>query len=68
MGKQVEVPEKYYRKFEERAPEKGFDTPEEYMRYVLGQVYEKLQDQDDSSEAQDEEKVKDKLKDLGYMD
>ena len=71
MGEKVEIPEDYYDKFEERAPEKGFDTAEEYINYVLGQIYEKLQNQEESESSyseEEEEKVKEKLRGLGYLD
>lgn len=74
MGKQVEIPEEHYEKFAERAPDKGFDSAEEYVNYVLGQIYEKLQRQEDSGEdesaysEEEEEKVKERLKGLGYLD
>lgn len=67
----VEIPDQYYETFEERAPEKGFDSAEEYVNYVLGQVYEKLENQDDGGTTyseEEEEKVKERLRALGYLD
>lgn len=73
MGKDVEIPDEYYEKFAERAPDKGFETADEYVNYVLGQIYEKLQRQEgDNQEStytkEEEEKVKDRLRGLGYLD
>ncbi len=74
MGRDIESPDKWYNAFKERAPEKGFDTADEYVNYVLKQIYEKLQrqQQDDSSDTEyseeEEEKVKDRLRGLGYLD
>ncbi len=68
---EVNIPDEYYERFEERAPEKGFETAEEYIEYVLGQVYEKLERQEDEGEGyteEEEEKVKDRLRGLGYLD
>ncbi|MFB6076686.1 MAG: CopG family transcriptional regulator, partial [Candidatus Nanohaloarchaea archaeon] len=65
----IDIPDEYYETFEERAPEKGFDSAEEYVNYVLGQVHEKLQRQQDGGETtyseEEEEKVKERLKGLG---
>lgn len=74
MGRQVEIPDEYFEKFEERAPEKGLDSGEEYVNYVLKQIFEKLQrqeqDEDDGATytEEEEQKVKDRLKGLGYLD
>lgn len=68
---EVDIPEEYYEKFAERAPDKGFDSADEYVNYVLGQVYEKLQDQKSEGTTyskEEEEKVKERLKGLGYLD
>jgi len=71
---EVDIPDEYYEKFAERAPDKGFDSADEYVNYVLGQIYEKLQrqerdDEDGSAYSEaEEEKVKDRLKGLGYLD
>lgn len=68
----IEIPDEYADRFEERAPEKGFDSMEEYVNYVLGQVVEKLERQQGDDESayteEEEEKVKDRLKGLGYLD
>lgn len=69
---EVDVPEEHYERFEERAPDKGFDTADEYIRYVLKQVYEKLEGRESGEKSsytpEEEEKVKDRLRGLGYLD
>lgn len=77
MGTEVEIPDEWYETFAERAPEKGFDSTEEYIHYVLQQIYEKLERQDaagddggdgrEYSEAEAEQ-VKDRLRGLGYLE
>ena len=73
MAKKIEIPDEIYEKFEERASDKDLDSAEEYANYILKQVYEKLErsDFEDSNNEEyseeEEEKVKDRLKDLGYM-
>lgn len=69
----VEVNEETYKLLEVRAEEKGFDTTDEYINYVLDQVADKVrkQKQEDEKESfseEDEEKVKKRLKGLGYLD
>lgn len=71
MSKEIEIPDKYYERFDDRASEKGFDSAEEYIEYVLGQIYEKLQNKENGgSEYSEEEaeKVKEKLRGLGYLE
>jgi uncharacterized Ntn-hydrolase superfamily protein len=74
MGQNVEIPDEYYETFADRAPDKGLDSADEYINYVLKQVYEKLQRQEQDSEdettytEEEEQKVKDRLKGLGYLD
>lgn len=72
MGKKVEIPDEVYEKFGERASDKDLDSAEEYVNYVLKQIYEKLQkqesDQDSGYSEEEAEKVKEKLKGLGYLD
>ncbi len=74
MAHSVEVEDDIYEILEERAGEKGFDTTDKYVSYVLGQVADKIErkqsgdkkEQDFSQE--DEQKVKKRLKQLGYLD
>jgi len=72
MGKKVKIPDEVYEKFDERASEKDLDSAEEYVNYVLKQIYEKLQNQGDDSgktySEEEEEKVKRRLEGLGYLD
>ena len=69
----VEIPEETYGLLSKRAEEKGFDTTDEYVNYVLDQVADKVRrkmsenDEKEFSE-EDEEKVKERLKGLGYLD
>jgi len=74
MTQTVEVEDEIYDTLSERADEKGFDTPDEYVAYVLGQVADKIErkrsgdgDEQDFSQ-EDEKKVKKRLKQLGYLD
>jgi hypothetical protein len=69
----VEVPEETYGLLAKRAQDKGFDTTDEYINYVLDQVAEKAkkkmeEDKGEEFSEEDEEKVKKRLKGLGYLD
>lgn len=70
---EVEVSEETYGLLAKRAEDKGFDTTDEYINYVLDQVAEKAKrkmedDEDQEFSKEDEEKVKERLKGLGYLD
>lgn len=64
----VEIDKDKYTAFAARAEDKGFDSAEEYVQHVLQQVYDKLQRQEKTFSDEDEEKVRDRLRNLGYMD
>lgn len=70
----IEMSDEVYELLSKRAEQKDFDDTDEYINYVLGQVADKVRrkQQDTSDENQmsdeDEKKVKDRLKQLGYLD
>lgn len=71
--KSVKISENTYGLLAKRAEDKGFDTTDEYVNYVLDQVAEKakrkMEDEDGTEfSEEDEEKVKKRLKNLGYLD
>ena len=71
MTKQIDVPEEVYNKLEERAKDKGFESAEGYINDILKQVVVKLEEENNSEEVyseEDEERVKERLKALGYLD
>lgn len=68
---EVELSEETYGLLAKRGKEKGFDTTEDYINYVLDQVAEKAKEkmaEDEGFSDEDEEKVKRRLKGLGYLD
>jgi hypothetical protein len=66
----VEIDDDMYSVLEARAEEKDFDETEEYIDYLLKQIVEKIkrEKQDTEYTEEEEKKVKNRLKDLGYMD
>ncbi|WP_137285792.1 hypothetical protein [Halorussus salinisoli] len=68
--KQLEVPARIVSQIETRLSRTEFDSPEEYITYVLEEVLYHLnqQTENDEFEAVDEAEVKDRLQTLGYLD
>jgi len=66
----VEIPERIVERVEDRLPRTEWDTPEEYMTYVLEEVLYRVEQEteDDDFEEVDEQEVKDRLESLGYLD
>jgi hypothetical protein len=68
---QIEIDDDIYSVLEARAEEKDFDETEEYIQHLLQQVVEKIKREKQSQEEysdEEEEKVKERLRGLGYMD
>jgi CO dehydrogenase/acetyl-CoA synthase beta subunit len=68
---QIEIDDDIYGILEARAGEKDFDETEEYIQHLLQQVVEKIKREKQSQEEysdEEEEKVKERLRGLGYMD
>ena len=58
-------------KLKKRLKETEFKTLSEYVNFILEEVLASLEEQDDedtSYSPEEEEKVKQRLKDLGYID
>lgn len=64
--KTITIPPDLAEKLEKRAKESDFDSLSDYINYVLRQILSKIESE--GSSKKDEEKVKQKLKDLGYFD
>lgn len=63
--KEVKIPKRIVEKIEERIKDTDFKSLEEYVTFVLEEVIKDEESQDLSKE--DEEKIKEKLKALGYL-
>ncbi|MFB6193357.1 MAG: CopG family transcriptional regulator [Candidatus Nanohaloarchaea archaeon] len=68
----VDIDDDIYSVLEARAEEKDFDETDEYVHYLLEQVVEKIkrekQQEDSGYSEEEEEKVKERLRGLGYLD
>jgi hypothetical protein len=65
----IDLPERIVSRVEDRLPRTQFDTPTEYMTYVMEEVlyHVEKETEDDDFEPVDEDEVKDRLKSLGYL-
>ena len=68
----IEIKKEIAEKLQKRVDETNeFKTIEEYVNYVLGQVVERLNEESEEKQEyskEDEEKVKERLRSLGYLD
>ncbi|NPA98081.1 MAG: CopG family transcriptional regulator [Crenarchaeota archaeon] len=62
----IRLPEKLYREAKAKAEEAGFNTIDEFIVFVLEQLLGEEEPAELSEE--DEEKVKERLRALGYID
>ena len=67
----VSIPKPLIKKIKERMRGTGFPSVSSYVTYVLRQVISSIEEEAKSKQAfskEDEEKVKQRLRDLGYID
>jgi hypothetical protein len=65
----LDIPERIVSRVEDRLPRTEWDTPEEYITYVMEEVLYRVEKEteDDDFEPVDEKEVEDRLKSLGYL-
>jgi len=63
----IELPIELIEKIKEKIKGTGFDSVSSYVAYVLDEVLSDDEDEEDFTE-EDEEKVKERLRALGYLD
>jgi Arc/MetJ-type ribon-helix-helix transcriptional regulator len=70
-SKNVTIPTWLYTKIEQRMPKEQFKSVSDYVCFVLTQVVSESEQKGEHSDQaytqEDEEKVKDKLRALGYL-
>ena len=66
----VDIPENLYKKLEKRAKNIGFNNVSEYISFILDEVLRNLEEEEKEEEKNisDEEKIKERLRALGYLD
>jgi len=65
----IEIKDKISERLQDRVHENGdFKNIEDYINYILGQVVERLDQEKEEFSEKDEEKIKERLSSLGYLD
>ena len=67
----LSIPSDLAEKIKKRAENKGFKSLSEYVTYILRQVQSKIETDEKQKSVpsiQGEEEIKQKLKDMGYLD
>ena len=68
----VGIPVNLYKKIKKRVEKTEFKTTQEYITYILEEVIKQVEEEetgdDEVFSEEDEEKVKDRLRALGYLD
>ncbi|MBD3204409.1 CopG family transcriptional regulator [Candidatus Woesearchaeota archaeon] len=67
--KEIKIPEEMYFKLEKRAKDSDFEDVDSYVEFILLQVIERIENEQDDEELseEDEERIKQRLKSLGYL-
>jgi hypothetical protein len=63
----IDIPLGLYKRIEERAKKAGFKSAREYILFVLEEVVSELEEEEPALSKEDEEKVKERLRALGYL-
>jgi uncharacterized spore protein YtfJ len=65
----IEIDDEKFELLSLRAEEKDFESTEEYIDHLLEQIVEKIRKEEQNKQYSDEqeEKVKEKLEQLGYL-
>ena len=68
MPKQVSIPDDLYEKIQAKLDEYGFKTVDEYVEFVLRGLLEEGEEEKPVFSEEEEEMIKKRLRDLGYLD
>jgi Arc/MetJ-type ribon-helix-helix transcriptional regulator len=64
----VELPKSIIEKIKKRINGTGFESVSSYIAYVLDEILNETDDDSDDFTDEDEKKVKERLRALGYLD
>ncbi len=64
----VDLPVEIIEKIKKRIEGTGFNSVSSYVAYVLNEVLSDIEEEDEDFTEEDEEKVKERLRALGYLD
>ena len=69
MAKEIKISNELYEKIEKNLSDYGFETVDEYVEFVLKEVLEdKNEGEEQVFSEEEEEIIKKRLRDLGYLD
>ena len=68
LPKQVSIPDDLYEKIKSKLDEYGFKTVDEYVEFVLRNLLEEGEEEKPVFSEEEEEMIKKRLRDLGYLD
>jgi len=64
----VDIPSTLAKKIEEKIEGTSFETISEYVTYVLREVLSNMEEEEEELSPEEEEKIKERLRALGYLD
>ena len=64
----VSIPTPLFKKIEERIKGTGFTSVSSYVTYVLREIIAEDEESEEAFSKEDEERVKERLRALGYLD
>jgi len=67
-GTRIAIPKELAEKLKKRAENSGFSSLSNYVTYILRQVMSNIKEKNKTISKEDEEKVKDKLRGMGYLE
>ena len=69
-NKKIFIPAPLYKRLKKRVTDTEFETVSKYVTYILEEVLSSLEEDEQEEEVstEDEEKVKERLRALGYLD
>ena len=70
-GTPLSIPNDLAEELKKRAEDKGFSSLSNYVVYILRQVISRIdqeQKKDEAASEEDEEKIKDRLRKMGYLE
>ncbi len=64
----VSIPTPLFKKIEERIKGTGFTSVSSYVTYVLREIVAEEENEEEPFSKEDEERIKERLRALGYLD
>ena len=64
----VDIPASLAKKIEEKIEGTSFETISQYITYVLREVLSNMEEEEEELSPEEEEKIKERLRALGYLD